>query len=70
MYMQRLDRHRLGHIIEYCHRIQATMARFGTSIVAHGYGNIELTVVWRTAQEDIPRLQAFCEKELRSTKCE
>ncbi|WP_363176099.1 HepT-like ribonuclease domain-containing protein [uncultured Selenomonas sp.] len=33
--------------------------------MAHGYGNIELAVVWRTALEDIPGLQAFCEKELR-----
>lgn len=36
------------------------------NIVAHGYGNIELAVVWRTALDDIPRLQAFCEEELKS----
>lgn len=111
-----LDRHRLGHIRDYCQRIQATMKRFGGSyesfvadedyqqsiafsilqigelvaglsdgykdrteskmpwqaikamrnIVAHGYGNIEFAVVWRTAVEDIPRLQVFCEEELQS----
>lgn len=116
--MQLLDQHRLGHIIEYCHRIQATITRFGNSyeafsadedyqqsiafsilqigelvaglsdeykestngkmpwqaikamrnIVAHGYGNIELAVVWRTALEDIPDLQAFCKEELRSSQ--
>lgn len=113
--MLRLDRHRLSHIVDYCHRIQTTMARFGNSydafvsdedyqqsiafsilqigelvaglseeykretsgdmpwqaikamrnIVAHGYGNIELAAVWRTAVEDILGLLAFCEEELR-----
>jgi len=29
--MQLLDRHRLGHIIEYCKRIRATITRFGNS---------------------------------------
>ena len=40
------------------------------NIVAHGYGNIELDVVWRTAFEDIPRLRAFCECELHLMESE
>lgn len=32
--MQLLDRHRLGHIIEYCKRIRATITRFGNSYEA------------------------------------
>lgn len=32
--MQLLDQHRLGHIIEYCHRVQTTIERFGNSYEA------------------------------------
>ena len=110
------DQHRLGHIYDYCCRIQTTIARFGDSyeifaadedyqqsiafsilqigelvaglsneyktstkgrmpwqaikamrnIVVHGYGNIELQVVWRTVQEDIPALLVFCDEELKN----
>ena len=30
------------------------------NIVVHGYGSIDLSVVWGTVQEDIPALEQFC----------
>ena len=34
------------------------------NIVVHGYGSIELKVVWKTVLEDIPELEVFCRKQL------
>ena len=34
------------------------------NIVAHHYGSINLTIVWNTVIQDIPKLKAFCEERL------
>ena len=34
------------------------------NIFAHNYGSMSRAVIWKTANEDIPRLLSFCEKIL------
>ena len=36
--------------------------------VAHNYGHVSMDVVWKTAVEDIPELQRFCEEMLEKTE--
>lgn len=36
------------------------------NMVVHDYGSVKLEVVWNTITSDIPSLQTFCEKHLRS----
>ena len=38
------------------------------NIVAHGYDNIRLDIVWDTIVHNIPTLKAFCEEELAKTQ--
>ena len=37
------------------------------NIVAHHYGSIRLEIVWNTVKNDIPVVQAFCERMLNDT---
>ena len=37
------------------------------NIIAHHYGSIRLEIVWNTAKNDIPVVQAFCERMLNDT---
>lgn len=36
------------------------------NIVAHKYGTFDFDVLWETVTEDIPKLRAFCESELKN----
>jgi len=36
------------------------------NIVAHHYGKIDFGIVWSVATEDIPKLKAFCERQLHA----
>lgn len=35
------------------------------NIVVHGYGSIDLKMVWGTVKEDIPALEDFCKKQIQ-----
>ena len=34
------------------------------NLFAHNYGQMNLSVIWSTATENIPQLKAFCEAEI------
>ena len=38
------------------------------NIVVHGYGSIDLKMVWGTVKEDIPVLKEFCLKQLQESE--
>lgn len=35
------------------------------NIFAHDYGNIDISIVWRTMETEIPRLEDFCIKTIK-----
>ncbi|MBC8560775.1 HepT-like ribonuclease domain-containing protein [Fumia xinanensis] len=35
---------------------------------AHSYGQMDLSVIWSTAVEDIPKLKAFCFEEIQTNR--
>lgn len=45
-------------------RIQWGLVKGLRNIIAHGYGNINLEVIWETSTQDIPVLKRFCEEQL------
>ena len=49
-------------------RIPWAAIRGMRNLFAHNYGSMSREVVWKTANEDIPRLLAFCEQWLASDK--
>ena len=38
------------------------------NIIVHGYGNVDLDVLWETATVNNPELKAFCDVQLGKTK--
>ena len=38
------------------------------NIVVHGYGSIDLKMVWGTVKEDIPALEDFCLKQIQKSE--
>ena len=47
-------------------RMEWAQIRGMRNIVAHHYGSIDLSIVWNTVRNDIPRLKAFCSKQLKT----
>lgn len=37
---------------------------------AHGYGNMDVSIIWEVAASDIPVLLAFCEKQFKASEQE
>ncbi len=38
------------------------------NIFAHDYGNIDVSIVWRTIERELPKLTAFCQKTIEYQK--
>ena len=50
------------------HQIQWGAIKGMRNIIVHGYGKVDLDVLWETATVNIPELKAFCDKQLGKTK--
>ena len=58
-----------GHLSEeYRHSTKSHMPwpaiKAMRNLFAHNYGQMNLSVIWSTATENIPQLKAFCEAEI------